>query len=188
MPSTREKLLIAVSDPQLREDLRVLFEGTDYEIAHAESSTEAFRLLRAGGCDLLLLSADPSDPIFSSTVSETNPASLAAKTRIILLSQASAAERARAIDLGVDDVLSPPWDSVELLARARASFGGIWERPLNQMLPAIAVSQSNLGFGIVPISFSKIDTLQITNTSTAAPLVIDSVYTKTKWYTVDFSA
>ena len=62
--------------------------------------------------------------------------------------------------------------------------GGIWERPLNQMLPAIAVSQSNLGFGIVPISFSKIDTLQITNTSTAAPLVIDSVYTKTKWYAV----
>lgn len=122
MPSTRERVLIAVSDPQLREDLQTLFEGADYEIAHAESSSEAFRLLRAGDVDLLLLSADPSDPIFSSTLSENNPASLAAKTRIILLSQASAVERARAIDLGVDDVISPPWDPVELLARARGQL------------------------------------------------------------------
>jgi S1-C subfamily serine protease/CheY-like chemotaxis protein len=97
-------------------------EGADYEVADAPSSAEAFQQLRAGGFDLLFLSADPSDAIFSSTLSETNPSALSAKTRIILLSQASATDRARALDLGVDDVISPPWDPAELLARARAQL------------------------------------------------------------------
>jgi DNA-binding response OmpR family regulator/S1-C subfamily serine protease len=122
LPSTREKILIAAADPTLRQDLQSLLAGADYEVAFAESATDAFQLLRAGGIDLLFLSAEPTDPIFSSTLSETNPASLAAKTRIILLSQASPADRARALDLGVDDVISPPWDPTELLARARAQL------------------------------------------------------------------
>ena len=122
MPSTREKILIAVADPTLRQDLQSSLAGADYEVALSDSATDAFQLLRAGGIDLLFLSAEPTDPIFSSTLSETNPASLAAKTRIILLAQASPADRARALDLGVDDVISPPWDPTELLARARAQL------------------------------------------------------------------
>ncbi len=122
MPATREKILIAVVDPRLRQELQTLLAGADYEVAHAESSQEAFQLLRASAFDLLFLSAEPSDAIFSSTLSETNPASLSAKTRIILLSSASAADRARALDLGVDDVIAPPWESLELLARARAQL------------------------------------------------------------------
>ena len=122
MPTTRERILIAVTDVSLRSDLQNLFAAVDYDVAQAESSTEAFQLLRAGGFDLLLLSADSSDPIFSSTLTETNPSALAAKTRIILLSSASPADRARALDLGVDDVIAPPWDSTELLARARAQL------------------------------------------------------------------
>jgi DNA-binding response OmpR family regulator/S1-C subfamily serine protease len=122
LPSTREKILIAVADPTLGQDLQSLLAGADYEVALAESATDAFQLLRAGGIDLLFLSAEPTDAIFSSTLSETNPAALAAKTRIILLSRASAADRARALDLGVDDVISPPWDPTELLARARAQL------------------------------------------------------------------
>ena len=122
MASTRERVLIAVADPSLRQDLQNLFAGVDYDVSHAESSTEAFQLLRSGNFDLLLLSADPSAPVFSSTLAETNPAALAAKTRVILLSQAGPADRARALDLGVDDVIAPPWDPTELLARARAQL------------------------------------------------------------------
>jgi len=122
LPSIREKILIAVADPELRQELQSLLAGVDYDIAHAESSAEAFQLLRAGGFDLLLLSAGPSDAAFSSTISETNPAALSAKTRIILLSQANAADRARALDLGIDDVIAPPYDPTELLARIRAQL------------------------------------------------------------------
>lgn len=122
MASTREKTLIAVTDLTLRQDLQEVLAGADYDVAHAESPTEAFQLLREGGFDLLLLSADPTDPVFSTTLSETNPAALAAKTRVVLLSQASPADRARALDLGVDDVIGPPWDPTELLARVRAQL------------------------------------------------------------------
>lgn len=122
MASTREKILIAVADAALREELPALFGGVDYEVTQVESPAEAFQLLRGGSFDLLLLSADPSDAVFSSTLAETNPAARSAKTRIILLSQASPADRARAFDLGVDDVIVPPWDPTELLARMRAQL------------------------------------------------------------------
>ena len=122
MASTREKILIASIDLALRQELQNIFAGVDYDVSLAESSPEAFQLLRSGSFDLLLLSADPSDSVFSSTLAETNPAALAAKARIILLSNASPADRARALDLGVDDVIAPPWDSTEILARARAQL------------------------------------------------------------------
>ncbi len=122
MASIREKILIAVADPALRQELQNLLASVDYDIALADSSSEAFQLLRSGGFDLLLLSADPTDAVFSSTISETNPAALSAKTRIILLSTAGPADRARALDLGVDDVLSPPYDPTEILARTRAQL------------------------------------------------------------------
>jgi DNA-binding response OmpR family regulator/S1-C subfamily serine protease len=122
LPSTRDKILIAVGDQALREELQSLLHGANYEISQAETSTEAFQLLRAGGIDLLFLSADPTDAIFSSTLSETNHGALSAKARIVLLSSASPAARARALDLGVDDVIPPPWDPVELLARARVQL------------------------------------------------------------------
>ncbi len=122
MASNREKILLAITDISLRQELQSLFAGADYEVIHAETSVEAFQLLRSGTFDLLVLSADPSDQVFSATLAETNPAALAAKARIILLSQASAADRARALDLGVDDVVSTPWDPTELLARVRAQL------------------------------------------------------------------
>jgi DNA-binding response OmpR family regulator len=118
----REKILIAVTDLSLRQDLQNLFAGADYDVVHAESIVEAFHLLRPGTFDLLVLSADPADPVFSSTLAQTNPLALAAQTRIILLAQAISADRARSLDLGVHDVISPPWDPTELLARARAQL------------------------------------------------------------------
>lgn len=122
MASTRETILVAIADPSRRQELQDLFAGADYEVVHAETASEAFQLLRGGTFDLLLLSADPADPVFSTTLAESNPSALAAKTRIILLSEASPADRARALDLGVDDVVVSPWDSTELLARARAQL------------------------------------------------------------------
>lgn len=122
MTSRREKILVAASDLPLRLQLHDLLSGTDHDVIHAESHLEAFQLLRNGSFDLLLLSADPCDAVFSSALVETNPAALSARTRIILLCTAGAADRARALDLGVNDVLSLPLDSTELLARVRAQL------------------------------------------------------------------
>jgi DNA-binding response OmpR family regulator len=122
LPPTREKLLIAEGDPALRQQLHDLFATADYDIAQSDSAAEAFHLVRAGGIDLLVLAADPADPQFSSALAEINPLSLATRTRVVLLSQTSAPDRARSLDLGVDDVIAPPWDPNELLARVRAQL------------------------------------------------------------------
>ncbi len=142
MASPREKILIAVPDVALRQDLQTLLSGVDYDVAVTESSAEAFQLLRAGGIDLLLLSADPCDAVFSSTLSETNPAAASAKTRILLLSTAASADRARALDLGVDDVVSPPYDSTELLARVRAQLRT--KRELHALAEKTRISEESL--------------------------------------------
>ena len=96
LPSTREKILIAVTDLVFTSGpSNIYLRQSDYDVASAESSAEAFQLLRAGGFDLLLLSADPSDPIFSSTLSETNPR-LLAQRRASSCSPAPARRIARA--------------------------------------------------------------------------------------------
>ncbi len=143
MTSTRERILVAVTDLSLRQDLQSLFTGADYDVVHADSPTEAFQLLRGGTFDLLLLSADPADPVFSSTLAETNPSALSAKTRIILLSHASPADRARALDLGVDDVIAPPFDPTELLARARAQLRT--KRELHAFSEKTRLAEESLG-------------------------------------------
>ena len=45
-----------------------------------------------------------------------------ASTRVILLTRGGGVERARGLDLGADDVLSPQWESAELLARVRVQL------------------------------------------------------------------
>jgi DNA-binding response OmpR family regulator/S1-C subfamily serine protease len=122
LPPTRQKILLAEADPSLRQQLQELLAAADYDILHADSAAEAFRQVRNGGIDLLLLAADPADPHFSSALAESNPDSIATRTRVILLSQASPSDRARSLDLGVDDVLAPPWSPTELLSRVRAQL------------------------------------------------------------------
>jgi DNA-binding response OmpR family regulator len=122
LPPSREKILIAEGEALLHQQLHDLLAPADYDILHADSAAEAFHLVRQGGIDLLLLAADPADPHFSSALAETNPSSPASRTRVVLLSQSTAADRARSLDLGVDDVIAPHWDPSELLARIRAQL------------------------------------------------------------------
>ncbi len=66
---------------------------------------------------------------------------------------------------------------------AGTSSGVVWKRPLSEMIPTIVLSQPVIAFGSVPAHFAKIDTLIIMDSS-SIPLMIDSVYTGTKWFTV----
>ncbi len=122
MPPTRDKILVAEGEPVLRQQLHDVLDAAGYDIAQVDRAAEAFHLVREGGIDLLVLAADPADPRFSSAFAETNPASLATRTRVVLLSNAGSDDRARALDLGVDDVLAPPWNPTEFLARVRAQL------------------------------------------------------------------
>jgi S1-C subfamily serine protease len=72
--------------------------------------------------DLLLLSADLSDIQCCDALAEVKGNSATAGTRVILLTQGTGAARARGLELGADEVLSLPWESVELLARVRVQL------------------------------------------------------------------
>jgi photosystem II stability/assembly factor-like uncharacterized protein len=63
-------------------------------------------------------------------------------------------------------------------------LNGVWQRPLSQMIPSVVLNQPVVAFGSVPTPFSKFDTLKITNSSTSNSLIIDSIYTGTKWFVV----
>jgi len=59
-----------------------------------------------------------------------------------------------------------------------ASYYGVWTHPFSKSVATIALSQYSLGFGPY-----QSNTLRITNSS-QVPLVIDSEYTETKWFTI----
>ena len=71
---------------------------------------------------MFLLSADLSNLQCCNALAEIKGLAATAATRVILLTSGGGIERARGLDLGADDVLSPPWEPAELLARVRVQL------------------------------------------------------------------
>lgn len=65
------------------------------------------------------------------------------------------------------------------------TFQGVWQHPFSIWTPTISLNQYSIGFGSPPSTWkqTKTATLKITCGS-LAPLIIDSVYTMTKWFVV----
>ena len=71
---------------------------------------------------MFLLSADLADVFCCNSLTEIKGLGATANTRVLLFTRGGAAERARALDLGADDVLTLQWEPGELLARVRAQL------------------------------------------------------------------
>jgi S1-C subfamily serine protease/CheY-like chemotaxis protein len=69
--------------------------------------------------DLLLLSDEPNGANALAHIKESPATSM---VRVMLLTTGGAAERAQALQMGADDVLTAPWEDEELLARVRAQL------------------------------------------------------------------
>ncbi len=117
----RETILIVEPDSALRQQLVELLRSAGYEVSATASSEEGFEAVRNVGADLLMLAADLADLGCCRALSEVKGSAATAGTRVILLT-GGGGERARGLDLGADDVLSPPWEAAELLARVRAQL------------------------------------------------------------------
>ena len=122
MPNHNESILVVDPDATSRQQLRELLLSAAYRAAEAVSQKEGFQFLRDAGADLLLLSADLADVQCCDALAEVKGNAATAGTRVILLVRGGAAERARGLELGADEVLSLPWDPVELLARVRTQL------------------------------------------------------------------
>lgn len=122
MPGTREKILIVEPDSASRQQLEAALLSAGYEVSSAPTQAEGFRRVSAGDIDVFLLAANLSDLQCCDALAEIKGLAATADTRVLLLVRGNASERARALDLGADDVLSAPCDPGELLARVRVQL------------------------------------------------------------------
>lgn len=122
MSSKRESILIVDPDSAALKVLQELVRSAGYQVAVAQSQAEGFQFVRDVGVDLLLLSADLNDIQCCDALAEVKGNNTTSGTRVILLTHGTGAERARGLELGADEVLSFPWEPVELLARIRVQL------------------------------------------------------------------
>ena len=116
---TPSLLLVGAPDPS-RDALSQLLADAGFAVSTAHSSEDAFHKVQSAPPDILLLSAAGGSGSCNEAIAvarSKNP-----DTRIVVLSAGSAADRARALDLGADDVVGVPWTESELLARVRAQL------------------------------------------------------------------
>ena len=122
MPSKRQSILVVDPDSASRRLLEELVRSAGYDVAVSSSQAEGFKLVQDASIDLLLLSADLADIQCCDALAEVKGNAATAGTRVILLTQGGGAERARGLELGADEVLTSPWEAVELLARVRVQL------------------------------------------------------------------
>jgi DNA-binding response OmpR family regulator len=134
LDTKRENILIVEPDAKSQQLLLELLRSAGYDVSSAPTQQEGFAIVRKGGVDLFLLSADIWDLQCCNALAEIKGLTATANTRVILLTRGGGAERARGLDLGADDVLSAEWESAELLARVRAqlrdkrAYEDLWEK------------------------------------------------------------
>jgi DNA-binding response OmpR family regulator/S1-C subfamily serine protease len=122
LSSNRESILVVDPNAAALRVLEELLRSAGYNVAVSQSQAEGFQFVRDVGTDLLLLSADLNDIQCCDALAEVKGNAATAGTRVILLTQGAGAERARALELGADEVLTFPWEPVELLARVRVQL------------------------------------------------------------------
>ena len=122
MSSKREGILIVDPSDASRQSLVELLRTAGYEVAVSKSQGEGFEFVKNAGVDLLILSADLADIQCCDALAEIKGNSATADTRVILITRGGGAERARGLDLGADDILTPPWEPAEMLARVRVQL------------------------------------------------------------------
>src|SRR5580692_1554749 len=91
-----------------------------YDVATPESAD--VRTVLQLQPDLILLQTDVRTLDCCGLLTQLKGNDATAPVKIILLAEGGALERSRALDLGADDVLSIPFEPVELFARIRAEL------------------------------------------------------------------
>ena len=122
MSSECNHILIAEPEVGLREQLQALLASAGHDVSLALSMDELLALARQGNIDVCLLAFDHADSRWPVKSSDIDALKMRSGVRLILLLHGNVADRAQALDMGADDVVSAPWDSAELLARVRAQL------------------------------------------------------------------
>jgi CheY-like chemotaxis protein len=110
-------------------DVSKALTGLGYEIA--SEGTLDVEQIESLAPELLVTEATPSDLSCCGIITQIKSRQTTKSIRVLMIVQGGALERARALDLGADDVISSPFDPTELAARVRTQFR---EREPEEML------------------------------------------------------
>ena len=114
------KILLFRVAPDLSASLLSELARAGYDVAAPESAD--VRTVLQQQPDLILLQTDVRTLDCCGLLTQLKGNEATAPVKIILLADGGPLERSRALDLGADDVLSIPFERVELFARVRAQL------------------------------------------------------------------
>lgn len=120
MNPASEKVVLIEPDGSSRESLQAALQSAGHSVTSFATSREGLDFVHQSGADLLILDLAPGDSAAQETLAAIRGAASTESLRVLCLVSGGAAERAAALNLGADDVLSRPLDTPEFLARASA--------------------------------------------------------------------
>lgn len=94
--------------------------GQGYEVS--TTATLDVTQVEALSPEVLIAEATPSDLSCCGIITQIKSREQTKSIRVLMVVQGGALERARALDLGADDVISSPFDLIEFAARVRTQF------------------------------------------------------------------
>jgi len=117
---TAMRILLLNLGIESNHEVKQALSGQGYEIT-AERNLTVDKIL-ALSPEILITEATPSDLSCCGVISQIKANPALPTPRIVMIVHGGALERARALDLGADDVASFPFEPLEFLARIRTQF------------------------------------------------------------------
>jgi S1-C subfamily serine protease/DNA-binding NarL/FixJ family response regulator len=114
------RILLLNLGPESTQEVNQALSGQGYEITTDRRLTVDWIL--ALSPEVLITEATPSDLSCCGVISQIKASPDPRTPRILMIVHGGALERARALDLGADDVISFPFEPLEFVARVRTQF------------------------------------------------------------------
>jgi CheY-like chemotaxis protein len=114
------RLLLLNLSPQSAASVNAALAGQGFEVQ--ERHTLDVEQVESLAVEVVVTEASPADLTCCGLIVQMKAREATKAIRILMLVQGGALERARALDLGADDVLTSPFEPAEFAARIRAQF------------------------------------------------------------------
>ena len=111
------RITVVEDEAAIRELIRLNLELAGYEVQEAKDGLEGLNLIRNGSTDLVLLDIMMPKMDGYTLLEELKKNNIAV---ICLTAKDSVRDKVKGLELGADDYMTKPFDSMELLARVKA--------------------------------------------------------------------
>lgn len=115
---TKQKILIADDEAQIREILRIYFEKEDFEVIEAEDGADAILKVQSEKPDILLL--DIMMPVLDGIEVCKQVRKMSDLPIIMVTAKDDDDDRIAGLEIGADDYITKPFNSREVVARVKA--------------------------------------------------------------------